>query len=81
MGWVSAFTTFTIIWWTVLFAVLPLGVRRSEAVEAGHDPGAPENPQILRKMAITTGISIAIFAVVFAIVESDLISFRRMAGS
>ena len=56
------------IWWIVLFAVLPLGVRSSEEAEEelpeGADPGAPASPDLLKKAAITTVVSAIIFGAV-----------------
>ena len=59
--------TFFIIWWTVLFAVLPFGVRtQSEAGEIV--PGTPESardkPQLVKVFVITTVVSVAVFALV-----------------
>jgi predicted secreted protein len=51
-----------VIWWTVLFAVLPFGAR-SQADEgeiaAGTDPGAPTAPA-LREKAILTSLAAAV---------------------
>ncbi len=55
-----------IVWWVVLFAVLPWGVRsqqESGAVVPGSDPGAPTLPRLLMKLAWTTLISAVIFAI------------------
>ncbi|NBW15939.1 MAG: DUF1467 family protein [Caulobacteraceae bacterium] len=44
-----------VIWWTVLFAVLPFGVRsQAEAgeISQGTDPGAPSAPRMRRVVAI-----------------------------
>lgn len=53
------------IWWVVLFAILPLGVRSvhedGEAPE-GVDPGAPVAPKLAKKALITTLVSAIIFA-------------------
>ncbi|PWB91245.1 MULTISPECIES: DUF1467 family protein [Methylocystis] len=53
------------IWWIVLFAVLPLGVRSSEEAEEdlpeGADPGAPASPELLKKAGITTVVSAVLF--------------------
>jgi predicted secreted protein len=60
-----ALAIYVTIWWIVLFAVLPLGVRSAE--EAGEDrpdgadPGAPVAPQLLKKAAITTVIAAVVF--------------------
>lgn len=55
------------IWFVVLFAVLPIGVRsQHEAGDyvPGTDPGAPVAPHLLRKALWTTLIAAAIFALV-----------------
>ncbi len=56
------------IWWIVLFAVLPLGVRSSEEAEEelpeGADRGAPASPDLLKKAAITTAVSAILFGAV-----------------
>jgi len=60
---------FLTIWFTVLFAVLPFGVRsQHEAGEIvpGTDPGAPVSPRLLAKALWTTLISAAIFAALAA---------------
>ena len=77
MGWTLSFVVFALIWWTVLFAVLPLGVQpRAASLEEGGWNGAPSRPQILRKVVITTVVSVMIFGGIFAIERSDLVSFR-----
>jgi predicted secreted protein len=78
--WFEAFIVFLLTWWLTLFCVLPWGVRRSEAPEAGHEPGAPERPRLWRKALVTTAIALVLTLVVFLIVDSGLISFREMTG-
>ena len=59
-----AVAVFLTIWFTVLFAVLPIGVRsQSEMgdVVPGTEPGAPVAPRLLMKMGLTTLVSIAVF--------------------
>ena len=77
MGWFTGFIVYAMIWWIVLLAVLPLGVRREESPEEGHDPGAPSNPNIPKKLLAATLISAAIWLAVFALVEFDIFSFRQ----
>lgn len=76
MGIVSGIVVFLIIWWLVLFMVLPFGVRREEEPKPGHDPGAPKPLRIGRKMLITTGITCVLFAGYWAVVHYDLITLR-----
>ena len=60
-----ALAIYATIWWIVLFAVLPLGVRSAdEAGEErpeGADPGAPLAPQLAKKAALTTLLSALVF--------------------
>lgn len=80
MTWFSGLLTYGIIWWVVLFAVLPWGVRTPEPheVQAGHASSAPVNPMLWRKALITTLIAAILWLGVYALVASDLISFRAM---
>ncbi len=73
----SGIVVFTVIWWLVLFTVLPWGVRRTEDPEPGHAVEAPANPRILLKFAITTAIAAVLFAIAWWLIESDLITFRE----
>ncbi|MEX0923784.1 MAG: DUF1467 family protein [Rhodovibrionaceae bacterium] len=77
MGWFTGFIVYAIIWWVILLAVLPWGVRREENPEAGHDPGAPSNPNLPKKLLATTLVSAAVWLVVFLLIEGDLFSFRQ----
>ena len=49
-----------VVWWTVIFAVLPWGVR-SQAEEGkvieGTEPAAPARPALVRKAIATTIVS------------------------
>jgi predicted secreted protein len=71
MSLVTAIAIYFIIWWVVLFAVLPWGVRSQHEggeIVSGTDPGAPAVPRLLWKLLWTTvvaGIVFAIFAVVY----------------
>ncbi len=56
---------FLTVWFTILFAVLPFGIRSQQEsgdFPAGTDPGAPVAPRILAKMIWTTLISAVVFA-------------------
>ncbi len=68
MQLLSAFAIFFIIWWTVLFAVLPIGVRsqeESDDVTLGTERGAPARSKMGFKLALTTGIACFIFAIFY----------------
>ncbi|MCK0208416.1 DUF1467 family protein [Starkeya koreensis] len=68
MGVTTYIAIYFIVWWVVIFTVLPFGVRSQHedgAVEDGTEPGAPQRPLLLRKALITTVIS-AVIVLVFA---------------
>jgi predicted secreted protein len=67
-----AVAVFLTIWFTVLFAVLPIGVRsQAEAgdVVPGSDPGAPIAPRLILKAVLTTFVSIAAFVVLVVVLR------------
>lgn len=67
MGLGGNIALFFVIWWTVLFAVLPFGVKsqaESGAVAEGTEPGAPAAPGLARKALITTLVAAVVFAIV-----------------
>ncbi|MEQ8601929.1 MAG: DUF1467 family protein [Marivibrio sp.] len=76
MGPVSGFVVFIILWWLVLFMVLPFGVQRDDNPDAGHDHGAPKFARIGKKMAITTALATLLFLGYWAIVAFDLITLK-----
>lgn len=76
MTWFNGILAYLIIWWVVLFAVLPWGVKVPEHHEPGHATSAPERPMLWRKFAITTLVSGVIWLGVYALVESGLIAIR-----
>lgn len=77
MNLFTAIVLFTMIWWTVLFAVLPFGVRPvADADEATGWRGAPERARMGRKLLVTTAISVVLFGAAYALIRSDWLSFR-----
>lgn len=79
MNPVTAVVVFIIVWWVTLFTVLPWGVRRTENPEEGHDQGAPARPMLVRKLLITTGITIIVFAILYGVIEKSGLSLRELA--
>jgi len=83
MALTSALAIYFIIWWLVLFTVLPWGVQtQKEAgdVVEGSAESAPLHPQIGKKMAITTMISCLVFALVYVVVVFELIRLDDLPG-
>lgn len=82
MAWTTWIAIYFIIWWVVLFAVLPWGVRsQHEAgdVPAGTDPGAPALPRLKAKVVWTTVASTLLFAGYYYGVTSGRITVDGLA--
>ena len=79
MGTVTTVAVFFTVWWTVLFAVLPWGVRTPEQPEVGMADSAPQKPKLLLKFAVTTVLAAGITAGIWLVVDSGVINFREMA--
>lgn len=80
MNPVTGVVVFIVIWWVVLFLVLPWGVSRTANPEAGHDRGAPARPLVFRKVLITTGITILLWGGLYALISMSDLSLRDLAA-
>ena len=65
------------LWWTVLFAVLPIGViSHAEAgIDKGDggDPGAPVDPKLKKKFITTSWISAVLFVIIWLLIRFNLV--------
>jgi len=77
MSWLTEAVVYALIWWVVLFAVLPWGIERDENPAPGHDAGAPKAPRLWIKMAVTTGISAVLWLIAIWLIRSPWFSFRN----
>ncbi|MEM8799384.1 MAG: DUF1467 family protein [Pseudomonadota bacterium] len=66
MNWVTGTLTFVMIWWMVLFVVLPFGTKSyaEEGIEPprGSNEAAPVRLRLWRKIAITTLVTFIVWA-------------------
>ena len=76
MNWFTGVASYVVIWWIVIFATLPIGVRPAED-EMGKAAGAPANPRLGIKALATTLISAVLWGILYAITISDIWSFRQ----
>ena len=77
MAWVTGIIVYVLVWWTTLFAVLPLWVTPADPDDPGHAAGAPQRPRMLLKIAITTVVSAVIWLAIYLLVKSPWLSFRE----
>ena len=79
----TAVAIYFVIWWVVLFAVLPWGVRsqhESGEMTPGTDPGAPVLPDIKRKLVWTTIVATVVSAAWFVVYVYRLVTLDQLAG-
>ena len=78
MNWFTGLVLYVLIWWTVLFGVLPLGTRpMADADNQTGWRGAPEHPQLLRKAIITTLVATVVWFGAYLLITSPYVSFRH----
>ena len=58
---------FVVIWWLVLFTVLPFGIQKDDEIVGGNDPGAPKNTMLKKKIILTSVISFFLSLIVSVI--------------
>jgi predicted secreted protein len=74
---------YVIVWWTVLFAVLPIGVRtqaEDDSVVPGTPESAPTTPRLLRVVLLTTLISAAVYAALWAAITYGILDLEALLG-
>ena len=79
-SFVNGIVLYAILWFLVLFMVLPFGIRTmeesGETRETGHASSAPANPRILLKLLITSILSAILWVIAFYLLENDVLGFR-----
>ncbi len=81
MAITSAIVLFAVVWFMVMFIVLPIG-RRTQGDEGkvvpGTQAGAPANFNLRRTVVIVTAISLVVWAIICAVIISGVISIRDL---
>lgn len=75
----AAFVLFAVIWFLTLLVVLPVRIKTQGDlgdIVPGTHSGAPEVHHMKKKMWITTGISVVLWAIIAGIIISGVISVR-----
>jgi predicted secreted protein len=85
MSVTTAIAIYFLIWWVVLFAVLPFGVRsqheadperdpNAQPMAPGTDPGAPTHFSLGRKLLWTTLVATVVYAACYVIYVEHLVT-------
>ena len=70
---------YLLVFWTVLFMILPWGNRASAAPEAGMAGSAPANPRIKKKFLITFVVSTVIWAIIALLIHLEVVDFYEIS--
>ena len=77
----TAVAIFFLIWWIVLFAVLPWGVRaQGDEGAPGTDPGAPMLPRLRAKLIWTTVVASAVWGICAVIYVNGWVTLDSLAA-
>ena len=81
MSLTTSIAVYFILWWTVLFAILPFGIRSQHeagTIEPGTDPGAPTIAGMGKKLVWTTVVSAVIFALCAVIYSYRIVTLEDL---
>ena len=80
IGPITMFAIFITVWWTVLFAVLPLGMAQQdqEPPTDGSQWGAPANPNLKKKFITTTWVSVLVWIFIMVLIFTGWVSLPNV---
>lgn len=77
MDLLTAFFIYLILWWVMLFTVLPFGIKRHAEDGQGFDSGAPDKAHLKKKLLINTVLSAVILAVIWGLDKTNVIQWHN----
>ena len=83
IGPLTMLAIYITVWWTVLFAVLPLGTSQEthEPPTDGSQWGAPKNPNLKKKFITTTWVSAIVWVFIMVLIVTGWLPLPSLAGS
>jgi predicted secreted protein len=79
MAITSAIVLYAVIWFLTLFIVLPIRLKTQQDVGEivpGTPASAPVNPQLKLRALIVTGVAAVIWAVLYTVIETEMLTVR-----
>jgi predicted secreted protein len=76
MDWFATSIVFAVVWWLILFMVLPFGAAPPDEVEPGMATSAPARPRLGIKLAVTTVLAALVTGLIMWALDSGLIALR-----
>ncbi len=78
MTWISVIAVYFVLWWLVLFAMLPFGLKTQDEdgeVTLGTVPSAPKGPHMLRAVIRTTIVTAIILGCFYVVTKGMGLGF------
>lgn len=75
----TAIVLYILIWWVVLFTVLPWKSRPPTKPGQGHATSAPNSPNLGIKFLVTSIISAVVLLIVYLLIQNGIIDYRAVA--
>ena len=78
----SFIAIYFVVWWTILFAVLPFGIRTQEEegdVVLGTERSAPHRPMLVRKALATSVVAAILVGILWLAIERWGLSLDSIA--
>lgn len=75
----TSLAVYFLIWWTAFFVVLPIGVRPAEKGDPGMAGGAPDNPELKKKVILTSILSLVLWLVFYVGLRAGILDFLQIS--
>lgn len=76
MSLLTGIFVYAVLWWMVLFAVLPIAAKRAVKLAASAPTGARPAVPVSRSLLWTTFFAAVLWLLIYGIVTAGLVSFR-----
>lgn len=80
MGFFTGFVVYVLVWWIVLFTVLPWRAAADKNPETGMAASAPVKTHMKMKLIVTTGLSAVIWGVIYTLIKMEIVNYRILAS-
>ena len=78
MHWATGLAIYFVLWWLVLFTVLPFGTKPVADPDSRSGwRGVPAQPRLVRTVVVTSVVTGIVWGLLYLAITSELLSFRE----
>ena len=78
MHWATGLAIYFVLWWLVLFTVLPIGTKPVADPDSQSGwRGVPAQPRLVRTVVVTSVVTGIVWGLLYLAITSELLSFRE----